>query len=137
MMLPLQLAATVAACLVAPPAVLRLGAPELVGRSEVGDRAAPRLDHYWFPNSGAATLGGQLILPIRSTCDTPCFNRSGGVQDAIVWRARPNAPLVAAAPALLKSAIDRIMIVTPSRGYFKKERNKRSFKKSSLRHMAP
>ena len=61
--------------------LVRFGSPELVGSS-----ASSQLPHFWFA-SGAAAVGNRLILPVRTTCDTPCYNKSTGVVDVIEWRA--------------------------------------------------
>jgi hypothetical protein len=54
-----------------PEAALHCGSPELVAPANL--RAT--LNHFWFPNSGGM-VGANLILPIRTTCDTPCYNES-------------------------------------------------------------
>lgn len=61
-----------------------LGKPMLVGRSSASD------PHFWFPSSGAS-LGGHLILPVRTTCDTPCFNASDDPRNLLMWQPSPIA----------------------------------------------
>ncbi len=49
----------------------------------------PKPAHFWFPNNGAVVGTGhmrRLVLPIRLTCDTPCYNASTGARDVVVWR---------------------------------------------------
>lgn len=59
---------------------IRFGTPEMVRISTPEGSS-----HFWFPNNGAK-VGGRLVLPIRLTCDTPCYNASSGAHSVIVWR---------------------------------------------------
>jgi hypothetical protein len=65
---------------ISPSMRIRIGAPELVGSS-----GATKLPHYWFPNNGVV-LGKRLLLPVRTTCDTPCFNKSDSTVDVLTAR---------------------------------------------------
>ncbi len=58
--------------------------------------------HFWFPSNGAAvgTNSRCLVLPIRLTCDNPCYNASTDARDVVVWRSsRAAFPLPPAVPA--------------------------------------
>ena len=70
----------------AAPSV-RFGSPE---RLDVSAASAGG-GHLWFPNNGAVVgdhpAHRRLVLPIRLSCDTPCYNASMGAQDLVVWRA--------------------------------------------------